>query len=167
MRYGNKAFKQWHARLLAELPGLLAELLPDSDVQSAIIELSPYLADGFGNATRIDYGTGHETSFVAWMLAMRRLGVFVEADMPALSLRLFPRYLAVMRKLQRTYMLEPAGSHGVWGLDDYHFLPFLIGAAQLEGRERLGCTPAAISDQSVLEEGYEDYLYLVRIQNSH
>lgn len=57
--------------------------------------------------------------------------MITDQDLTTIVLSSFVEYIKTARKLQLTYMLEPAGSHGVWGLDDYQCLVFLFGAAQV------------------------------------
>lgn len=125
---------------------------------AATIELAPYFSDSFGNYSRIDYGTGHETNFMAWLYCLARLGVIREQDYQSVVCRVFVKYLDLMRRLQLDYCLEPAGSHGVWGLDDYHFLPFVFGSAQLVGHKYM--KPKSIHNQDILDNFAHEYLYL-------
>ncbi|KAJ2076961.1 Serine/threonine-protein phosphatase 2A activator [Coemansia sp. RSA 988] len=159
-RFGNKSFRKWHNKLATQAPKLLRKLLP-LRLHDAISELAPYLTEGFGNATRIDYGSGHELSFLVWLLCLCKLGFLEPSDSTAIVLVAFKKYLDVCRQLQRTYKLEPAGSHGVWGLDDYQFLPFYFGSAQFIGS---GIAPAeSIAPRLISEQG-DEYLYLQGIR---
>lgn len=67
-----------------------------------------------------------------------------------------------MRRIQSLYWLEPAGSHGVWGLDDYHFLPFMFGSSQLATHKHL--RPISIHDPDILEMYASKYMYLDSIK---
>ena len=163
VRYGNPAFRTWISKLKAEGPHLLAMVLPEKCQRSDIMsELTPYLLDSFGNETRIDYGTGHETNFVALLYCLSRLGVLCEKDSLAIVTRIFNRYLQLMRLIQTTYWLEPAGSHGAWGLDDYQFLPFLWGSAQLIDHPFLA--PHVIHSDKIVEEHANDFLYIAAVR---
>jgi len=83
----------------------------------------------------MDYGTGHETSFSLFLLCLCLGGFYSSGkdEDQALVLVVFLRYLRLCWRLQDVYKLEPAGSHGVWGLDDSHFLPYVLGSGQLLG----------------------------------
>lgn len=70
------------------------------------------------------------------MTILRYTGLWLEEDEIAMVFTAFERYLRTCRKLQATYTLEPAGSKGVWGLEDHQFLNFLWGSSQLIGKYR-------------------------------
>ena len=149
-RFGNASFRTWHDLVNKRVQhGLLDEYITleeeggetstDDDPATALDEIKEYFLGAFGSAQRLDFGTGHELSFLAFLGCLWKLGVFADGDPGpdgeaverSLVLGVIEPYLAVARKLILTYTLEPAGSHGVWGLDDHFFLPYIFGSAQL------------------------------------
>jgi serine/threonine-protein phosphatase 2A activator len=57
----------------------------------------------FGNPTRMDYGTGHETMFVFFLLCLEEIGLVTVEDHRALVCRVFAKYVSVVRTLQTVY----------------------------------------------------------------
>lgn len=105
-------------------------------------ELRAYFTGSWGSKQRLDYGTGHELSFIAFLGCLWKLSVFKSVDSELSSneeeklsrqlvLGVIHPYLELVRRVIKTYTLEPAGSHGVWGLDDHFFVPYILGSAQL------------------------------------
>jgi len=157
-RFGNMSFRKWYQLVEERVEGLLRHALPET-LHPAIVEVQAYLLGSFGSAQRLDYGSGHELSFLAFLACLWKLGYFnaepdkaelqltkSQADTtsqsqeqyrefartePHIVLAIFRPYLNLIRTLIQTYNLEPAGSHGVWGLDDNSFLPYIFGSAQL------------------------------------
>nr|CAD7447434.1 unnamed protein product [Timema bartmani] len=138
-RFGNQAFRTWFERLKREALELLQQALPER-FHRAVPEVMFYLVEGFGNSTRIDYGTGHELAFLMFLCCLFKIGALKSLDQEAVVTKVFNRYLQLVRKLQLTYRMEPAGSHGVWSLDDYQFVPFIWGSSQLIGKAPLFVT---------------------------
>ncbi|KAF8494001.1 hypothetical protein F5888DRAFT_1795277 [Russula emetica] len=136
-RFGNLAFRTWGERLEQRADELLMAMMPG--FSAAVPHVRPYLLTAFGSFVRMDYGTGHETSFAVFLLFLtliRFLG-FNSEEARDIVLMVFVRYLRLCWRLQDVYRLEPAGSHGVWGLDDSHFLGYIFGSAQLRDQSEI------------------------------
>jgi serine/threonine-protein phosphatase 2A activator len=155
-RFGNVSFRTWYDLVKERVPGLLNEHIPPealdfkttSDIP-ARRELEAYLIGSFGSSQRLDYGTGHELSFLAFLGCLWKLGAFpasTDGEVErAIVIGIIEPYLELVRRLILTYTLEPAGSHGVWGLDDHAFLPYIFGSAQF--------SPAITNPADVVTEG--------------
>lgn len=152
-RFGKVEFRDFYDDLSKKSRELIEPLVGEKWQ-----EVSTYFVESWGNRTRIDYGSGHELNFMAFLICLKKLDIISDQDLPALAIKVFPKYIEIMRRLQKLYWLEPAGSHGVWGLDDYHFLPFLIGSAQLSTHPHM--KPKLIHNQELVELYYKQYMYL-------
>lgn len=97
-RFGNVAFRKWHQLAESNAPSLLESclkaLLPthiDADSKQVIAlrdELKAYFLASFGSPQRLDYGTGHELSFLAFLGCIWKLGVFHRGDEQAIVIGL-------------------------------------------------------------------------------
>ncbi|GAA5852210.1 hypothetical protein JCM8547_006699 [Rhodosporidiobolus lusitaniae] len=135
-RFGNKAFRVWVDRVAQAEPPLLEKLfsfssLPATTTSILAPELASHLLSSLGSPLRLDYGTGHELSFLSFLSLLFLAGTLTEKDEQAVATKVFGAYFECVREAQKVFRLEPAGSKGVWGLDDFQHLSYLFGASQL------------------------------------
>ena len=81
---------------------MLRKLIP-LGLKAAAAELASYLKGSFGDRQRMDYGTGHETTFVCLLFALTKLAVLTEEDCQALVAKVFKAYVDLVRDIQQTY----------------------------------------------------------------
>lgn len=180
-RFGNKAYRVWFDQMLEVSQTELETIFGEKDGA----ELAFYLGDSFGNKVRIDYGTGHEMCFVIFLMGVYKLALIPEAlqqssvggDGETLSRSVFQTlshqlltifalvYMPLVRKVQLRYRLEPAGSHGAFSLDDFQFLPFYFGSAQLIEHPTL--EPGSFPVASVAEKHKDEYIFYAAVAFIH
>jgi len=177
-RFGNKAFRDFYEKFEAMAVDSCKAIVSTKykDISEEVLlaagtEISAYLLDSFGNSTRIDYGSGHEMAFIAFLYCLFHMNVldFMPESNDRLHavLLVFRTYLNLCRKIQTKFRLEPAGSQGVHGLDDYQFCCYIFGAAQLVGNnvkrpsgQIIQLAPDDFPREAIVSEFHDRYLFL-------
>lgn len=94
MRFGNKAFKSWVAKIAETVDADLEEIITKGNPnfkfpKRPIIELREYILESFGHNERMDYGTGHELNFLIFLYCLCKIGVFTVNDYAPLINKIF------------------------------------------------------------------------------
>lgn len=102
-RFGNVAFRSWFKLAEEHVTGLIERHLDSVLEQWAgkegpkrddlRDELKTYLVGSFGSAQRLDYGTGHELSFIAFLGCLWKLGAFEDGEERAIVIGLVQPYV--------------------------------------------------------------------------
>ena len=186
LRFGHVAFRDWYDGMKDQCKEFIfKELTPESDTQLKE-ELQAYLTESFGNRMRIDYGTGHELNFILFSMGLMHLmdiksnpdsQTIDSGDKLSVSpdtlksrvdkygwdiLALYAHdYLRLCRNIQKKFRLEPAGSRGVYNMDDFQFLPFLFGVAQLVDVKYVSCN--SFYDYEQVDMWKNDFIFFEAI----
>lgn len=167
-RFGNRAYRLWFGKMVEASGGFFE----DNYSKASAAELLAYFQDSFGNQQRIDYGTGHEMNFIIFLLGLLKTDFTTSATQKDIKnvyqelLTLFAAsYMPLVRKIQVIYCLEPAGSHGVFSLDDFQFLPFLFGSGQLIGHSSI--EPKNFPEREVAESHSDRFMFHAAILHIH
>jgi serine/threonine-protein phosphatase 2A activator len=67
-------------------------------------------------------------------------------------------YLPLCRRFQLAYRLEPAGSHGVFSLDDFQYIPFLFGSAELIGNHSI--EPRQFPNEEIAARHANEFMFM-------
>jgi serine/threonine-protein phosphatase 2A activator len=148
--FANPGFRIWRKNVGENVAEILANVTDNADCYE-------YFLNSFGNASRLDFGTGHELHFLAFIACLLSLGHLKESDAICIVLDVFWEYWNFYIALQDQYRLEPAGSAGAWGIDDYVALPFVFGSSQLIGEIEI--SPESIINLDVAEKRFDDNCY--------
>lgn len=84
-RFGNVAFREWYRLAQRTTYGSLNRhlgLIIQKHGQDPAVreDLTAYLLGSFGSAQRLDNGTGHELSFLAFLCCLSKLDAFAEGE---------------------------------------------------------------------------------------
>ena len=73
MRFGNKAYRTWLDKVIAASDERLKAFSNKPGFEKCIPEIKVYWEESFGHYERLDYGTGHELTFVVFLFCLFKM----------------------------------------------------------------------------------------------